>query len=155
MRVRMTLGLTDRPGSLLAALESIAVNGGNIISIVHSRDRITGGYVPVSISVEFPSHESVEGARRGIEERGIPVLSLESLERRIETMMVLGYLPVEELRSAFRGRGEVISLTVGGGSVAPYMRVVFSVGAEDRQRLLQDLGLLASERGCLLVLEES
>ncbi len=151
----MTLGLTDRPGSLLAALESIAVNGGNIISIVHSRDRITGGYVPVSISVEFPGSQNVEGARRGIEERGIPVLSMESLERRIETMLIIGYLQVEELNRVFRNRGEVISLTVGGGSRSPYMRIVFSAGVEERPRLLADLSALTSERGCLLVPEEN
>ncbi len=151
----MTLGLTDRPGTLLKALEKIAMNGGNIISIIHSREALTGGYVPVSLSVEFPSHENFERAKMGIEESGIPVLSAESLERRIETVLIIGDLSVDRLERLFEGRGEIISLVFGGGKGSPYVRVMFSVSSEDRETLLSSLEELAERNNCLLVCEEA
>ncbi|MCS7146490.1 MAG: hypothetical protein RMJ28_00715 [Nitrososphaerota archaeon] len=154
MRIRLTLGLTDRPGTLLRALERIAVNGGNIISIVHSRERLTGGYVPVSLSVEFPSHEHFERAKSGIEEAGIPVLSAESLERSIETVLIIGSIGVEKLERVFEGKGEVISLAYGGGRRSPYVRIVFSVNREERESLISSLEELAERNDCLLVREE-
>ncbi|MEM0444896.1 MAG: hypothetical protein QXO86_02375 [Nitrososphaerota archaeon] len=154
MRIRLTLGLTDRPGTLLTALEKIAINGGNIISIIHNREQLTAGYVPVSLSVEFPSHENFERARAGIEASGIPVLSTESLERNIETVLIIGSMGVEKLRSVFEGRGEVISLSYGGGSRSPYIRILFSVPADYRESLLSSLELLAEENNCLVVREE-
>jgi ACT domain-containing protein len=155
MRIRLTLGLTDRPGTLLKALEKIAMNGGNIISIVHNREQLTGGYVPVSLSVEFPSREHFERARAGIEEAGIPVLGTESLERRIETVIIIGSLSVDRLEKVFEGRGEIISLAFGGGSRSPHMRVMFSVNSEDRERVLEALEELAEKNNCVLVSEEA
>lgn len=154
MRIRLTLGLTDRPGTLLKALERIAANGGNIISIIHSREQLTGGYVPVSLSVEFPSHENFERARSGIEEAGIPVLSAESLERSIETVLIIGSVGVDKLEKIFEGLGEVISLSFGGGK-SPYVRIVFSVSKETRETLLSNLERLADEFDCLMVREEA
>lgn len=155
MRIRLTLGLTDRPGTLLTALEKIAINGGNIISIIHNREQLTAGYVPVSLSVEFPSHENYERARAGIEASGIPVLSTESLERNIETALIIGSMEVEKLKKVFEGRGEIISLSYGGGVRSPYIRILFSVPSESRETLLSSLESLVEENNCLLVREES
>lgn len=147
--------MTDRPGTLLKALEKIAMNGGNIISIIHNREQLTGGYVPVSLSVEFPSREHFERARAGIEESGIPVLGTESLERRIETVIIIGNLNVDRLEKVFEGRGEIISLVFGGGSRSPHMRVMFSVSSENREAILADLEELVEKNNCLLVCEEA
>ena len=97
MRVRLTLALVDRPGVLLKALEQIALNGGNIISIIHNRDRITSGYVPVSVNVEFPDPASLERAKKGIEGSGIPVIEAETLEKEIATMILVGKADVDAL----------------------------------------------------------
>ena len=49
------LELQDRPGELLAALEPIAENGGNLLSIFHERGNITPrGHIPVEVDVECP-----------------------------------------------------------------------------------------------------
>jgi len=154
LRVRLTLGLTDRPGTLLKALEKIATNGGNIISIVHNRERLTGGYVPVSLSVEFPSHENLEKARYEIEGSGIPVLGAESLERNIEVALIIGEVAVDSLEKIFEGRGEIVSLVYGGGKQAPYVRIIFSVDYDKREELLSSLEELADLSGCLFVREE-
>jgi ACT domain-containing protein len=47
------LELVDRPGELLAALEPIAENGGNLLSIFHERGNVTPrGRIPVEVDLE-------------------------------------------------------------------------------------------------------
>ena len=47
------LELVDRPGELLRALEPIAENGGNLLSIFHERGNLTPrGHIPVEVAFE-------------------------------------------------------------------------------------------------------
>jgi len=47
------LELVDRPGELLRALEPIAGQGGNLLSIFHERGNVTPrGHIPVEIDIE-------------------------------------------------------------------------------------------------------
>lgn len=47
------LELVDRPGELLRALEPIADNGGNLLSIFHERGNVTPrGHIPVEVDLE-------------------------------------------------------------------------------------------------------
>lgn len=47
------LELVDRPGELLSALEPIAAEGGNLLSIFHERGNVTPcGQIPVEIALE-------------------------------------------------------------------------------------------------------
>lgn len=47
------LELIDRPGELLRALEPIADNGGNLLSIFHERGNVTPrGHIPVEVDLE-------------------------------------------------------------------------------------------------------
>jgi ACT domain-containing protein len=47
------LELVDRPGELLRALEPIASQGGNLLSIFHERGNVTPrGHIPVEIDIE-------------------------------------------------------------------------------------------------------
>jgi len=49
------LELVDRPGELLRALEPIADNGGNLLSIFHERGSLTPrGHIPVEVDLECP-----------------------------------------------------------------------------------------------------
>jgi ACT domain-containing protein len=49
------LELVDEPGELLRALEPIAENGGNLLSIFHERGNVTPrGHIPVEVDVECP-----------------------------------------------------------------------------------------------------
>ena len=49
------LELIDEPGELLRALEPIAANGGNLLSIHHERGNITPrGHIPVEVDLECP-----------------------------------------------------------------------------------------------------
>lgn len=49
------LELVDEPGELLRALEPIAANGGNLLSIFHERGSLTPrGHIPVEVDLECP-----------------------------------------------------------------------------------------------------
>lgn len=49
------LELVDEPGELLRALDPIADNGGNLLSIHHERGNITPrGHIPVEVDLECP-----------------------------------------------------------------------------------------------------
>ena len=49
------LELVDEPGELLRALEPIAENGGNLLSIFHERGNLTPrGRIPVEVDLECP-----------------------------------------------------------------------------------------------------
>jgi ACT domain-containing protein len=49
------LELVDEPGELLRALEPIAANGANLLSIFHERGSLTPrGHIPVEVDLECP-----------------------------------------------------------------------------------------------------
>ena len=94
----MTYGLADRPGQLLKALEPIAKNGGNIISIVHEREKITGGYVPVSLVVDFSTRENFEKAKEESESLDIFITkSGEIIEKSNITFILIGKLDIRKI----------------------------------------------------------
>lgn len=95
MRYSMTFELPDRPGQLLRVLEPIARMGGNIVSIIHERDKLSDSYVPVSVVVEFPENFV--------------------LERLLEELRGLGFV-VSEVKEVFR-RSRVSFMVVGSGNM--------------------------------------
>jgi len=98
MKFYLTFGLADRPGQLLKALEPIAKNGGNIISIVHEREKITGGYVPVSLVVDFSTRENFEKAKEESESLGILITkSGEIIEKSNITFILIGKLDIRKI----------------------------------------------------------
>lgn len=98
MKFDLTLGLVDRPGQLLKALEPIAKNGGNIISIIHERERTTGGYVPVSLVVDFSSKRNFEKTKLELTDIDISVIkSGEVVEKIGITFILIGRLDVRKI----------------------------------------------------------
>jgi len=103
VKFELTLALADRPGQLLKALEPIAKNGGNIISIIHERDKPSEGHVPVSLVADFPSHESFRKTIDDLKNLGIPIIkSEEVVEKSRLTFILIGKV------IDFRGMAEEI-----------------------------------------------
>ncbi len=154
MRVKLTLALTDRPGVLLKALEQIAINGGNIISIIHRRDRITSGYVPVSINVQFPDSASLERAKKGIEASGVPIIEAETLEKSISTVILLGKVNIETLVQRIHELGSrVAEISLTGGLTSPCLKIVIEAPSGKLRPLLRSLEELADKWGAFLITE--
>ncbi len=155
VRVRLTCALVDRPGTLLKTLEQIALAGGNIISIVHSRENITSGYVPVSINVEFPDAQSLERARKGIESVGVPVIGSESLEKSFRTVIVIGRGEFGDLIRAVEGLGlRIVDASVRGSGPETTARLTLEVPeGEEGERAMARFEEVATGLGYLLLTE--
>ncbi|WP_436934534.1 amino acid-binding protein [Halovenus marina] len=87
------LELVDRPGELLRALEPIADNGGNLLSIFHERGNLTPrGHIPVEVDMEAPPDrfdEIVDALR----EEGINVMEAGAEQYSEEvTVVLVGHL---------------------------------------------------------------
>lgn len=82
------LELTDEPGQLLAALQPIANNGGNLLSIFHERGNLTPrGRIPVEVDLECPPNrfEAIVDALRS---EGVNVIQA-GAERYAEEVIVM------------------------------------------------------------------
>ncbi|MFB6135937.1 MAG: amino acid-binding protein [Halobacteriaceae archaeon] len=82
------LELVDEPGELLRALEPIADNGGNLLSIYHQRGSLTPrGHIPVEIDLECPP-ERFDDILAALQENGVNVIQTDA-ERYGEEVSVL------------------------------------------------------------------
>ena len=108
------LELVDEPGELLRALEPIADNGGNLLSIFHERGNVTPrGHIPVEVDLEAtePQFDTIVEALRGA---GVNVVRA-GAERYSEelTVVLVGHLVETDLSDTLREVQEA-----GGVSVA-------------------------------------
>lgn len=97
------LELVDEPGELLAALEPIADNGGNLLSIFHERGNLTPrGRIPVEVDIECPP-DRFEGIVAALREEGVNVIQADA-ERYGEELTVLltGHLIDTDLSDTLR-----------------------------------------------------
>lgn len=92
------LELTDEPGELLNALEPIAANGGNLLSIFHERgNRTPRGRIPVEVDLEA-TPERFERIVDDLREAGMNVIQA-GAERYSEelTVLLIGHLVETDL----------------------------------------------------------
>jgi ACT domain-containing protein len=87
------LELVDRPGELLRALEPIAANGGNLLSIFHERGNVTPrGHIPVEVDLEATPNR-FDDIVDSVRDEGINVIQA-GAERYGEelTIVLIGHL---------------------------------------------------------------
>lgn len=83
------LELVDEPGELLRALEPIADNGGNLLSIFHERGNITPrGHIPVEVDLEA-TPERFETIVAALRDNGVNVVQAGSEEYAEELVFLL------------------------------------------------------------------
>ncbi|MEM0321761.1 MAG: ACT domain-containing protein [Thermoprotei archaeon] len=98
MRYSITFALPDTPGQLLRVLEPIAKMGGNIVSIIHERERVGELYVPVSVVIEFPDTLQIGAMLNEARRSGVEVLEVKEVFRKSSlTAMVIGNISFNEL----------------------------------------------------------
>jgi ACT domain-containing protein len=154
LKVGLTLGLVDKPGQLAKALEPIARCGGNIVSIIHERERITGGYVPVSLVIDFPSLENLRRVKEELEELDIPIIGSEEVgDKSYITVLLIGRIEYRELIDdveMFGGR--VIALEASRPSVkGSSIKLDIETPADTVGRVLEGLRGLAEENGMVMI----
>jgi ACT domain-containing protein len=121
------LELVDEPGELLRALEPIADNGGNLLSIFHERGNVTPrGHIPVEVDLEA-TEAQLEVIVDALREGGVNVIRA-GAERYTEelTVVLVGHLVETDLSDTlqrFQGCGGVsvadISLSAPAGTDGP------------------------------------
>ena len=133
------LELVDRPGELLHALEPIAENGGNLLSIFHERGAITPrGHIPVEVDLECPPDrfEEIVSALRG---EGINVIQAGAEAYGEDVVLLLiGHLVDTDLSDTLSKIEECSTATV----------VDFALAAPDGDESMSSARLrLAAESG--------
>lgn len=107
MKVGLDLVLKDVPGQLVKALEPVSQYGGNIISIVHMREEIKGGRVPVHVvvQVEPANLEKIIGE---LERRDIWVSNVGEIKKKQKlTVMLIGHVVDTDLRDTIDRINEI------------------------------------------------
>jgi len=92
------LELVDRPGELLRALDPIADQGGNLLSIFHERGNVTPrGHIPVEVDMEA-TPDRFEAIVDALRQEGINVIQA-GAERYGEelTVVLIGHLIESDL----------------------------------------------------------
>jgi ACT domain-containing protein len=117
------LELVDEPGELLRALEPIADNGGNLLSIFHERGNVTPrGHIPVEVDLEA-SPERFDAIVDALREAGVNVIQA-GQERYSEqvTVLLIGHLvntdlsdTLSQLRAETDGRVTDLALSAPEG----------------------------------------
>ncbi|WP_338727145.1 amino acid-binding protein [Haladaptatus sp. DJG-WS-42] len=154
------LELTDEPGELLAALEPIANNGGNLLSIFHERGSITPrGRIPVEVDFEATPErfETIVGALR---ENGVNVTKA-GPERYGEEMniVLIGHLVETDLSDTLTRLEECTSASVADVSLtAPNgtdevscARMRLATQRGQAERVLEAVRAIAAEKGLEVV----
>ena len=93
MIVTMTLELSDKPGELLKALQPVADNGGNIVSITHQRGEVTPrGTLPVEITFEIVE-ERLDEVLDALRDMGMRIAEFgEERFRESVTVVLVGHI---------------------------------------------------------------
>ncbi|WP_435183207.1 amino acid-binding protein [Halobellus sp. EA9] len=97
------LELADQPGQLLAALEPISANGGNLLSIFHERGNVTPrGRIPVEVDVEA-TPDRFEAIVAALRDEGVNVVQAGAEHYAEEVVVVLvGHLVDTDLSDTLR-----------------------------------------------------
>jgi len=160
MKVSVDIELRDIPGQLVSALTPISELGGNIISVLHHRDRKTQrGTIPVQIVFDVEESKLAMLLRR-LRERGITVVRV-GTERLKEAALVLliGHIvrsDVKELIDAVdkTGFAEVVELFLSMPAIeekSAATLTIRAVGRDELERALKILEGIARDKGILVV----
>lgn len=88
MKISMDIELKDIPGQLVLALKPVSGLGGNILSVLHQRDKKTpAGRIPVELVIEI-EEKRLERLVEQLEEQGVSVVRTGEVRLR-ESMVVL------------------------------------------------------------------
>jgi len=153
LRLDLTLALVDRPGQLVKALEPIAKNGGNIISIIHEREKTAGMYVPVSLVVDFPAYENFWKAREDLEKIDVNVVkSEEVIERANITAILIGKFDLKRiLETKIKGL-RIIDFEVSAPtSKEACIKLNLEIPMESADEAMRELKRISREENAILV----
>ncbi|MDI6888518.1 MAG: amino acid-binding protein [Methanocellales archaeon] len=160
MRVTMDLELKDMPGQLVLALQPISEFGGNIVSVIHHRDKKTPrGLIPVQITFEIDEGK-LEGLINRMKSDGVTIVQVGE-DRLLERVVVIliGHIIHSDIRDTIdridsTGYAEVKDLAVSMPGVDQHSAarmVINATGKKEMKKAIQLLRNVAHEKNLLLI----
>jgi len=148
MKIAMDIELQDIPGQLVLALEPVSDLGGNILSVLHERDKKTpSGRIPVELVFEM-DEKKLDRLVERLKERGVKVVRI-GKERLKESMVVLliGHIVHSDVRDTIdcidrTGFTEVVGLSLSMPSVAQKSSASLTLSAIGKKELKEALHIL-------------
>jgi ACT domain-containing protein len=147
--ISIVVELLDKPGQLLKTLEPISKGGGNILSIIHQRDKITTlKRVPVEISFSVESERDAKGIVERLREKGIVVKSYNEIRLVATTSaMVIGHIVKTDLSDTISridstGFAEVVDMELTMPELNKPSSAMLTISATGEEKLEEALDIL-------------
>jgi len=153
LKFDLTIALADRPGQLIRALEPIAKNGGNIISIIHEREEPSSGFVPVSLVVDFPSRWNLRKTIDDLKRLGVTIIkSEEIIETTRITAILIGNIDIKRLVETGIKNVKIVEFEVSSpASKDACLKLELEVPTESLEETLDELRRIADTENALLL----
>ena len=153
MKFDLTIALADRPGQLIKALEPIAKNGGNIISIIHEREKPSSGFVPVSLVVDFPSKLNLKKTLDDLKRMGIRIIKSEEIIDTTRIVVILiGKIDPKHLTEMKMEDVKIISFEVSSPtSKDSCLKLELEVPTASLEKAIKNLRKIAEAENALLL----
>ena len=160
MKRSMDIELEDIPGQLVHALEPVSDFGGNILSVLHQRDKKTpSGKVPVQLVVEI-EEKRLDKLVEWLKGRGMNVVRI-GKERLKESMVVLliGHIVHSDMRETIdsidsTGFAEVVKLSLSMPGVDKKSSASVTLSAIGKEELKDALNILertVNKKGIMII----
>jgi ACT domain-containing protein len=160
MKISMDIELKDIPGQLVHALKPVSDFGGNILSVLHQRDKKTpSGRIPVQLVVEI-EEKRLDKLVDGLKGRGMNVIRI-GKERLKESMVVLliGHIVHSDIRETIdsidgTGFAEVVELSLSMPGVDKKSSASVTLSAIGEDELNEALAILeetANKKGIMVI----
>ncbi|MDK2781240.1 MAG: hypothetical protein PWR13_268 [Archaeoglobi archaeon] len=148
IRISMDIELKDIPGQLVSALRPISEMGGNIVSVVHHRDKKTPtGAVPVQITFEI-DEKRLKELLNELESQGIRIVRFgEDRLRETTSVILVGHVVHTDIRDTIdaidrTGFAEVIDLALKMPGVEKPSAAFMTISATNEESLKEALKIL-------------
>ena len=156
----MDIELKDIPGQLVLALKPVSDLGGNILSVLHQRDKKTpSGRIPVQLVFEIEERRLDRLIAR-LKEGGVKVVRI-GKERLKESMVVLliGHIVHTDLRETIdsidnTGFAEVVELSLSMPGVDKKSSASVTLSAIGKEELKEALNILertVNKKGIMVI----
>jgi len=154
------LELVDEPGELLRALEPIADNGGNLLSIYHERGNLTPrGNIPVKVDIECRP-DRFEDVVEALRDAGVTIIQAgEDVYTEQVTVLLVGHLVDTDLSDTLTRVESCTSASVTdlsldapeGTSDVSSARIHLAVAPDGVAEALSKIQVVADEKGLQVV----
>jgi len=153
LKFDLTIALADRPGELIKALEPIAKNGGNIISIIHEREKPSDGFVPVSLIVDFPSKWNLRKTIEDLKRLEVTIIKSEEIIDTMRiTVILIGRIDMKRLAETGIRNAEIVGFEVSAPtSKDACLKLELEIPTEYVEEALDELRRIAKAENTLLL----